>query len=411
MEPQAVTDQPQPTIPSTPPVSPVVPPSKPKSRIMLLVGGIVILIAGFTIGLFFNKNLSPASQISPTPTPLFSPTPQAKPDPALRDTANWKTYTSGMNFAFLYPPTWFVSETGSTQFPDLRIQNYDPATTLGRGYDSMQDKGKYLLSVNRFPTGNEGVYDLDQLIAKLPKEGDQAYYLGDPAGQIHILKNERGIVNGFSKLTREVSYSKFTDVIENDIYLLNKKGDAIIIHFGLDAINGKKTLDQILSTFKFINSINTISPTIKPASVPLFPTTDWKTATAITFSIKYPPGFTSFVPATHDSASFFRGDKTEGLATMNINRLGDPTGYPPELVYKGGSRRDWYIKANYDSDHPQPNSLKFVDKLFGEIPGLEVYTSNHLDTILLAHGNNLYQLSGDIDTTTLETMASSLLFK
>jgi len=278
-------DNSTPSSPITPtPPTPPSPHTKPTTYVVILIGILLLLFVAPTpyyqseevsckpgqtncprIGWHWNKSLyqsligyirySSRSQVSQVDTP--TPTPLPAETPAEWDTVSWKTYTSGMSFAFLYPPTWFVTETGSTQFPNLRIQNYDPATAPGRGYDSTQDKGKYLLSVGRLPVGDGAVYDLDQLIARLPKEGDQAYYLGDPAGQIRILKNERGIVNGFPKLIREVSYSKFTDVIENDIYLLNKKGDAIIIHMGLDAINGKKIPDQILSTFKFVEQNET----------------------------------------------------------------------------------------------------------------------------------------------------------
>ncbi len=110
MEPQPVASQPQPTLPptvnSTPSVSPVVPLSKPRSRITLLIGGIVILGIGFTSGLLFNKNPYSTSQISSSPTLSVVPSPVVDP------TADWKTYSSEQfGFTIRYPTEWQVQES------------------------------------------------------------------------------------------------------------------------------------------------------------------------------------------------------------------------------------------------------------------------------------------------------------
>jgi len=218
----------------------------PLSKIVALILFLLVPILGFLFGMKYQKAIT-ITNVAPIISPSLTLIP-ANQD----ETTGWKIYTSSMDFTFLYPTTWFISETGSSQFPDLRIQNYNPKTAPGRGYDPVQDKGKYLISVNRFPAGNEGIYTLDQLITKLPKEGDQAYYIGVPAGQIQILKSEKGELNGFPKLFRTISYSKLSEVREDEIYLLNKKGEILSIEYGLDVVGGKKILDKILSTFRFL---------------------------------------------------------------------------------------------------------------------------------------------------------------
>ncbi|MEK7101453.1 MAG: hypothetical protein AAB860_00745 [Patescibacteria group bacterium] len=102
-------DPASPILPVQPVVSPlistVIPTSKFKTHIFVwIVVGIVILGVGITGGLFLGKKLYPIPQILPTPSPISQATPT--PDP----TANWKTYTNDTyGFSFQYPPELLLS--------------------------------------------------------------------------------------------------------------------------------------------------------------------------------------------------------------------------------------------------------------------------------------------------------------
>lgn len=82
------------------------PPSQPK-RSLLVVGVCLFIVLATLTAYLFVQNQSLKQQLAslPTPTPLLSPTPQAKPDPAQRDTANWKTYElTKLGLQFRLPP-------------------------------------------------------------------------------------------------------------------------------------------------------------------------------------------------------------------------------------------------------------------------------------------------------------------
>lgn len=210
---------------------------------------IILLIAGGLTEAYFLGKSSNKSVIShPIPSITQQPTKSAD------ETANWKTYSfESFKLSFKYPADWFVSSSGSAQFPTIRVQNYDPNIAPARGYDSSQDKGKYLIEITRLPWGNSGIFNLVDLKNKIPKNGDDAYYIGDPAGKI-IIKTERQFeINSFPALYRETAYTNKPELTDKATYLLDKSGYAIEVRFGLDESGGKGIMNQILSTFKFTN--------------------------------------------------------------------------------------------------------------------------------------------------------------
>ena len=236
MEPEPVADQPQPTIPSTPPVSPVVPSSKPKSRSMLLVGGIVILGIGFTIGLFFDKNPYLTSQISPTPTPSPAEVSTKEGDP----TANWKTYTnSDFSFSFQYSPSFGNQGliagpfTGRSEF----LQSFSNPLTIREGTDAPFD-GFSLYVVMDMNTDSFDQY----------------------------LRNELKIMNEneFSRMqgARQQSFSGGTALVTNTqgyYYLPTPDKQKLVVFVYLQAnASFKPTFDQILSTFKFVDRSSSV---------------------------------------------------------------------------------------------------------------------------------------------------------
>lgn len=75
---------------------------EPKSKIWLWVlGGILLLVTGIAGGVFWGKQLYSTPNIQPTPSPIVEATPT--PDP----TANWNTYTT-QKFSLKYPVDWQI---------------------------------------------------------------------------------------------------------------------------------------------------------------------------------------------------------------------------------------------------------------------------------------------------------------
>jgi hypothetical protein len=89
-----------PAAPPTPP-APVDSPKKPRSNWPLIIGLVVVLLAGIGAGIFYSvSNLRLPNMPFINPSPTSTPTPTPTPDP----TADWKTYTNtALRFELKYP--------------------------------------------------------------------------------------------------------------------------------------------------------------------------------------------------------------------------------------------------------------------------------------------------------------------
>lgn len=276
-------NQSTPNIPVQPIQQPFAPQtSKPTPKFIFIIGGFVILFIGLSVGYILSKSspsgitksipidkactqdakicpdgssvgrtgpnceFAPCSQVA---TISSSVTPNFSTESSQSATANWKTYNiPQLNLIFKYPVDWFVEENDPGRY--IRVQNYDPKSAPRRGYDPLIDKGMYLLTITP-REGKISVTTIDELKNALSKNGDPGFYMGDSAGKI-VIQNEKSYsINGFSAYYREVTFTDNPN-IENETYLLDGKGVALLIFYGLDYTNGKSILDQILSTFKFL---------------------------------------------------------------------------------------------------------------------------------------------------------------
>lgn len=230
---------------ATPPINP---PSSNKNVLIIFLIVFVIILISLNAYLFMKLQNQPKAPVaSPTPVVQTSPTPS--PDP----TANWKTYSSSLfKLSFRYPQDWFVEENANSI--NIRIQNYDPKTAPGRGYDPIQDKGKYLLSVSKWVEGkSEGknILTIKDLKSILPKNGAPGFYMGDPVKQILIKNEKEFFINNFLVYYFEKVYPDL-QITEYFTYLLDGKNNIVSVSPGLDVIGGKSQADQILSTFRFL---------------------------------------------------------------------------------------------------------------------------------------------------------------
>ncbi|MEK7109967.1 MAG: hypothetical protein AAB876_01990, partial [Patescibacteria group bacterium] len=154
---------------------------------------------------------------------------------------------------------WFL-ESENNNDKSFRIQNYDPATASGREYSPVEDKGKFSITFYDWSQKLKAktVVELKQ---ELNKESE-CFYIGDPAGKRISLNEQTKNINSlvvFSRDTRcsEVSVSS----LQKEYFILDGKDKIIKIFPGLDVESGIEYLDQILLTFKFIDSTSVCIPT------------------------------------------------------------------------------------------------------------------------------------------------------
>lgn len=241
MEPQPVADQPS--------ISPVIPTTKPKNRIVLLIGGIIILCVGIGIGLFFSKNLSPISQTSPTPTQL----PTAIIDP----TANWKTYSNefwGITFRHPDFDDKCCGISGAVTSNPVMLITLADSSTVVPNTDAPFD------GIALYGIPNNGNLSLDQYVEK-----EKAALLSDfksmaDPGQINQGVTTKTSVNG---LPATVLSNYSWDGIVRTYFKSNNNSFIFEISKKEKFPNHFVSFDQILSTFRFIDQATISNSCIK----------------------------------------------------------------------------------------------------------------------------------------------------
>lgn len=236
--------------------TPPLPPQKPNYWIWIGIC-VVMLALGIGIGLFFGKNVSPASQISPAPTPLPDEASAKEVDP----TANWKIFTSQRaDLSFQYPPDWPVNQCSvreTYQFDD-EVEHVDfaedcipNATSQSFGFVIVKKVFGYIKNPADYIQEREsGPFDVTTVTSA---------QVGNTKGYMVINQPKS---NAQGNLSPEVKrfyiikdYSNFTLV-----YLIGLTNPG---HLGWEKEKGIRTFDQILSTFKFLE-VATPRPTCKP---------------------------------------------------------------------------------------------------------------------------------------------------
>ena len=204
---------------------PVIPPP-PKINPLYIIGGLFIMALILTGGIFIGKNLNtsqniPAQEITPIPTvtpmvipsviPSETPAPTPTVTPIPDSTANWKTYTSKeYGFSFKYPPT-----TNYTYPGGIRESQIDNHTQVDL-YTFDDDLVLPVITVKQDQCRSDSI---------LVEDGQQ------------LLKLMIGIKNLIVKTKNGHCLSIFRDIYE-PLDMLKRSNDI---------------LDQILSTFKFLN--------------------------------------------------------------------------------------------------------------------------------------------------------------
>ena len=233
---------------AVPQTSPDVPPAPRIKNSLLVIMAVALLFATSLAGLFYFQIQKLSKQLSKYQIQA-SPTPTATTDP----TANWKTYTNTLyKFSHKYPPqaetkeiitqadnnrrvlfAIDTSEVGATQIPNTEF------------YDRYNFT---IVIVEKSPT--ETIDDISsEYISNCNKVGDL------------IKSPESTIVNGVRGITHscrglgESTYILLLAPKTNSYYFEIRTS-----HERSNKANYQKMIDQILSTFKFLEATPSASP-------------------------------------------------------------------------------------------------------------------------------------------------------
>jgi hypothetical protein len=395
MDPNPTPLPPVPSQPVIPPVTPAPPtPVKPNNWLVTLLIIFVVLLSLGAAGFLAFQNVQLKNQIAQiTPTPRTSPRPTTETGDM---TENWETYTNNKNlYSVNIPPGW-EAERGNAggKYTDEQLQQLD---RMFWRYNNSTFSVQVL----------EDCTNLNTCFKKFQAAADASTDTGGRRYNTMAFRTTRGIFQGIPSIESRSTYDESVNAVKGTFFVYKDK----LWLIETQSLPTLKETDQILSTFKFLNIIPTASETTVPAAT-LVPTVGWKKSSALTFSVLYPPEYSPF--SSDDMINFRHTQNPEQVAVINISRDGDPQTAKPYSMYTGQSRRIWWIKSQYDTTHPQPANLRFVEKMLGTIDGLEIYIGDSLQTILVVHGDKLYQIGGQneiINVPTLETITSTLTFQ
>lgn len=333
MEPEDQTTQSSAT--QSPPMvkAPVAPLPEPKSKIWLwIAGGVLLLGVGIVVGVFLGKQLYSKPALQPTPSAVAESTPTPNP------TANWKTYTNNsLNYSIETPIDWNVddgrfSDKGYVVIKPNNIQNYLLIIS------SQKNKVKSLsewISLNGEPERNQHKFTFNGYEAILTK--DTIVYQGDTL-----------------------------PTTTNHYYLINNN-DGHSIHEVTSNKNYYSILNQILSTFRFVNPLSVVTPPSQPLLTKIsgiLSTTDWKLVSNNGVAFKIP--------------NYANCDNDTQCATVTYTSYyqGTPSPLPAKITvfitdYHGGSRRQQYLDLDVNKSVAECKPL-FVDSLFGGVNALQI---------------------------------------
>ncbi len=274
---------------------------KPKFPLAAIIGIVLfLLVAGGVAGFYAFKPQIMSLISKPTPTTTLTPSPT--PDPAsnaANATANWKTYTdSSRGYSMKYPPNFRTDEEGrEVVFPYTSNLKRTDFTNVSSGafiYGPAPDNANDPLSLDDFGVANFlGYLSSDSNVV----ENKQIALDGQPARMITVKHTDAYSIDVLFKYptgTFGHNYSYISLVSEKQNFEIYKS-----------------EFDQILSTFKFTDQTQTID------------TSNWKTFSGTSFSIKYPPTWgtdsNGLITKGRSSSQISTGDFSAGMGWITID--------------------------------------------------------------------------------------------
>ncbi len=319
----------QPPIPPTPLVSPE-PPQK-KSLAWLIIPLLIFLLAfgGYfviQINKFKQQLNQPTSTAAPSPVVVL---PSLSPDL----TADWQTYTNQkQSYSLKYPTSWQINETGAT----VDINN---KLTLAKDnyiitiYANIQGIGGTAKQVPSIPITVAGLNLFKRDI------GDNLY---ENTGSFEISASDSSPTFKYQDKTYEIYLT----------YPLAEKGTQAYLA-------NLQTFDLILSTFKFVDSIEPeSSPSTPLAKIPTISTDNWKSASNNGVQFKIPPEATcndNQACTLISWTSEYQGNTLYHNIRVEVKD------------YLGGSRREQF----YQNTKPECHDI-YQEASFGPVIALQI---------------------------------------
>lgn len=272
-----------PVVSLAPPPTDIPPPPKPTNKLLLVFGGLVILLIGLSAGFVLVKSAStekpnvkptgiactmeakicpdgssvgrsgPNCEFTPCPQSTISqtsPTPTTIQTSTITDpTASWKTYTNTKNGYSLKYPTAFEMVKGPV--PESELPTLDNISFSGMGKSSDSNAGVVInISVNPSDANGKRIFCttnddcLQKLLGVLNKSSNEV------TNNSNILMGKS--VKGFEYQNKNSLYIQSNQYF---IYPENGKIWQVSININNYSIQEvQRTIDQILSTFKFIEN-------------------------------------------------------------------------------------------------------------------------------------------------------------
>ncbi|OGV91334.1 hypothetical protein A2783_05160 [Microgenomates group bacterium RIFCSPHIGHO2_01_FULL_45_11] len=299
----------QPPIENLPPTTTNEQPSasqQPKKSLLPLLVSLLVVISLATAAYLFSQNQKLQSQLTQL---SLSPTPSPSETLAKEETADWNIYTNTeYGYSFKYPLSW------KTEALAAGAQGKE-APSNARGLNVVE-----MDSTKNYPDITIQGFDLEPSYLE---EGTKV--------QVTI--------NNIEMTKRDTKQE--TNLFTQTYTFRTPGGKYLEILFSYDStLSTLQIINQILSTFKFLDSENT-SPIKTSYTVP----TNWSRSAV-------PQGPTLCLPPKWE----WTGD---GTNTLILNR--DP-GYKPNITiisnipYSGGSKREAYFKF-WENEYPNVRDL------------------------------------------------------
>ena len=225
---------------------------KPKPNLALwVVVGIAILAAGVGIGLVAGKYFQPVLSSSSTPTTIstLTPSPTVASVEEVDFASSWKTYANNYwKVSFKYPENMFKPCFNYTTEKE-GVRFWGPQFECPDGHDIL-----YKIGFVGYDQGKYAEYKKPLSVETILIDGKQGLK------KIYLYNDSDGPLSS-SKQSTEVVFT-----LNNGIITLQQLGNDI---------KEQRTFDQILSTFKFLETSSNVCKSVNLGVSLVLPNKDW----------------------------------------------------------------------------------------------------------------------------------------
>lgn len=161
--------------------------------------------------------------------------------PTVDPVAGWQTYTdTSGNYSLLYPSGWKLKTSNTL----VQFFNYDVDKAPGRAYDPSIDGDLFKIEIY----SDNDYSDVDKWFNEEKKSISPV-----TDKLINILNEKRVSIGGQKGWFYEIK-DEMSGLRTGSVHIENPKGGIIHLWGGLNYEGNKETFDQILATFKFLDS-------------------------------------------------------------------------------------------------------------------------------------------------------------